>query len=46
MLEGTGPYAVPVKDMDPALLAKAIKRARRRFRDFAIDIQKLPIARN
>jgi hypothetical protein len=46
MLEGTGPYAVPIKDMDGALLAKAIKRARRRFREFADDIRKLPIARN
>jgi hypothetical protein len=32
--------------MDGALLAKAIKRARRRFREFADDIRKLPIARN
>jgi hypothetical protein len=45
MLEGSGPFAITVKDMDSAILPKAIKRARRRFREFADDIRKLPIAR-
>jgi hypothetical protein len=44
-LEGTGPYAVIVEDLDDDLRAAATERARDRMAGFTTDIQKLPIAR-
>jgi hypothetical protein len=44
MLAGTGPYAVPVKDMDQALYERAQALARLRVGDFVSDLSRHRLA--